>query len=147
MNTAVEVNDSPRMQRSRSMIGAVLAARCPQCREGELFEGPWYGKSLLRIHPSCPHCGVQIEPEPGFFIGAMYVNYAFNILQLIVVGLFMWLVVNPESTWWIVGTVLGVTFAMIPFTARASRVIWLYMFGQLKYAPEEAHLVKPGLRN
>jgi hypothetical protein len=80
------------------------------------------------------------EPEPGFFIGAMYVNYAFNIAQLVIVGLFTWLVINPDNPWWIVGAVLGVTFATIPFTARASRVIWLYMFGELRYDPSKGRL-------
>jgi ABC-type iron transport system FetAB permease component len=63
------------------------------------------------------------------------VNYAFNIIQLVIVGLFMWLVVNPDSAWWIVAAVLGVTFATIPFTARMSRVIWMYMFAGIKYDP------------
>ena len=94
--------------------------------------------NFLKIHQNCPVCGVQFEPEPGFFIGAMYVNYAFNIIQLVIVGLFMWLVVNPDSAWWIVAAVLGVTFATIPFTARMSRVIWMYMFAGIKYDPSAA---------
>ena len=124
---------SPTTANPRPLLLAVAQSRCPQCREGAIFAQPWYSLQFLKIHSQCPVCGARYEPEPGFFIGAMYVNYAFNIAQLVVVGLFVWLVINPESAWWIVAAVLGVTFAMIPFTARYSRVIWLYMFGELKY--------------
>jgi uncharacterized protein (DUF983 family) len=138
MNTSTELNGIIGSKRPRSLVGAVMAARCPQCREGDFFAVPWYNRSLLKIHDHCPKCGAQFEPEPGFFIGAMYVNYAFNIMQLIVVGLFVWLVIDPDNAWWIVAAVLGVTFATIPFTARMSRVIWLYMFGELRYDPRAA---------
>jgi uncharacterized protein (DUF983 family) len=135
MDIATETREVQPPARHRSLVSAVLASRCPQCREGDFFVGPWHSTKLLHIHTVCPVCNAKFEPEPGFFIGAMYVNYAFNILQLIIVGLFMWLVVNPSSAWWIVGAVLGVTFLTIPFTARTSRVIWMYMFGELSYKP------------
>lgn len=138
MNSAPEIPHAA--VAPRSLLGAVVAARCPQCREGDFFAGPWHQLHFLTIHPQCPVCNATYEPEPGFFIGAMYVNYAFNILQLVVVGLFTWLVINPDNAWWIVGAVLGVTFATIPFTARASRVIWLYMFGELRYDPTKAKI-------
>jgi uncharacterized protein (DUF983 family) len=136
MNSAMEKNTT--QPTDRGLVSAILAARCPQCREGDFFVGPWYQLNFLRIKPHCEVCAAKFEPEPGFFIGAMYVNYAFNIMQLVVVGLFMWLVVNPASTWAIVGAVLGVTFLTIPFTARASRVIWMYMFSELHYRGKQA---------
>ena len=27
----------------------------------------------------CPHCELQLEPEPGYFIGAIYINYAATV--------------------------------------------------------------------
>lgn len=116
-----------------SLASAILMARCPACRQGAIFTGPWNRLNFLEIHFNCPVCDANLIPEPGFYTGAMYVSYAFNIAQLLVVGMFTWLVFNPESPWVIVGAVLGVTFLCIPFTARISRVIWLYMFGGLKY--------------
>jgi uncharacterized protein (DUF983 family) len=133
MNQAPEIQVATDRPAPRSLINAVLTARCPQCREGDFFVGPWNRSNLLTIHFNCPVCGANFMPEPGFYTGSMYVNYAFNIVQLLVVGLFTWLVINPDSAWWIVGAVLGVTFLTIPFTARASRVIWMYMFAELKY--------------
>ena len=138
MNAVPEAQVPAERPAPRSLVAAVLAARCPQCREGEFFVGPWNRRDLLTIHFNCPVCNANYMPEPGCYTGAMYVNYAFNIVQLIIVGLFTWLVINPDSAWWIVGAVLGVTFLTIPFTARASRVIWMYMFAELRYDPEAA---------
>jgi uncharacterized protein (DUF983 family) len=118
-----------------SLIKAVLTARCPVCREGAIFQGPWYRGNFLAVHDHCPVCNADFIPEPGFYTGAMYVNYAFNIIQLIVVGLFTWLVFDPKSPWVIIGAVLGITFISIPFTVRASRVIWLHMFGNHHFDP------------
>ncbi|HEX2898580.1 MAG TPA: DUF983 domain-containing protein [Bacteroidia bacterium] len=107
MNHATEAKSRQLSAQPRSLVNAVLAAKCPQCREGAFFDGPWHQMNFLKIHQNCPVCGVQFEPEPGFFIGAMYVNYAFNIMQLVIVGLFVWLVINPDSAWWIVAAVLA----------------------------------------
>ncbi len=133
MEAAVDTQQVP-------VVKAVLMGRCPACRTGALFIGPWNRLNFLAINPTCPKCGADFVREPGFYTGAMYVNYAFNIVQLLVVGLFTWLVFNPDSMWVIIGAVLGVTFLTIPFTARASRVIWLHLFGELSYDPGKARL-------
>jgi uncharacterized protein (DUF983 family) len=119
----------------KPLIKALMTGRCPVCREGAMFTGPWYRLDFLKVHQNCPVCNADFIPEPGFYTGAMYVNYAFNITQLLVVGLFTWLVFQPDSPWVIIAAVLGVTFLTIPFTARASRVIWLYLFGNHRFEP------------
>lgn len=116
-------------------IKAMFGGRCPVCREGAVFTGPWYRINFLETHKECPNCNVTYESEPGFFIGAMYVNYGFNVATLAAVGLFTWLVFNPESPWTYVFAVIGVTLAVIPFTSRMSRMIWIYMFGPFRYDP------------
>lgn len=30
--------------------------------------------------PTCPHCGVKFEREPGFFLGSIYINYGLTTL-------------------------------------------------------------------
>ncbi len=59
---------------ARSRAGAVLTLRCPRCREGKLF------LSALRMRDTCPHCGLTLEPEPGFYLGSIYANYALTVL-------------------------------------------------------------------
>ena len=53
---------------------ALLLQRCPVCREGKIF------KSLVVMNPTCPVCGLVLEPEPGYFLASMYVSYALGIL-------------------------------------------------------------------
>ena len=49
------------------------ALMCPRCPE-PLFTG------LFQMHQKCPGCGYLIEREQGYFIGAIYVNYAITII-------------------------------------------------------------------
>ncbi len=51
--------------------GAALV--CPRCPE-PLFTGPF------QMHQKCPGCGYLIEREQGYFIGAIYINYAITII-------------------------------------------------------------------
>jgi hypothetical protein len=32
------------------------------------------------MHTTCPHCGLKLEPEPGFYLGSIYANYAATVL-------------------------------------------------------------------
>ena len=58
-------------------IGAVLvravSLRCPRCGRTRLFAG-WF-----RMHAQCAACGFRYEREQGYFVGAIYVNYAFTV--------------------------------------------------------------------
>jgi uncharacterized protein (DUF983 family) len=119
-----------------SMFKAMRTARCPACREGAIFShGPLHPRKFLSVHTNCPACGVAFEPEPGFFWGAMYFNYTFNIAMLTIIGLLMYFVFEVENEYvYIVGMLLPVLLA-IPITARVSRVLWLHIFGPFTYTP------------
>jgi uncharacterized protein (DUF983 family) len=52
------------------MLRRALALRCPRCGDGALFSG-WFA-----MHESCARCGLRFEREQGYFVGAIYVNYA-----------------------------------------------------------------------
>src|SRR5262250_1906614 len=55
-------------------IGRILSRgarlRCPRCGEGLLFVG------FFSMHAQCPHCALTFEREQGYFVGAIYINYA-----------------------------------------------------------------------
>lgn len=55
-------------------IATALRLRCPRCHHGKLFSG------LLKMHDHCPTCGLKLEPEPGFYLGSIYANYALTVL-------------------------------------------------------------------
>ena len=60
-------------RRLRQVLAAALRLRCPRCRVGALFRG------AFSMNARCPVCGLIIEREQGYFVGAMYVNYAVTV--------------------------------------------------------------------
>jgi uncharacterized protein (DUF983 family) len=74
------------------MLRRAVSLRCPRCGTGETFSG-WFA-----MYETCGHCGLRFEREPGYFVGAIYVNYAVTavaclgvpILLDTLVGLGMW---------------------------------------------------------
>ena len=47
--------------------------KCPRCGTGSLFRG------FFAMRPVCPDCGLPTEPEMGYYVGAIYINYGFTV--------------------------------------------------------------------
>jgi len=124
----------------RSYSAALLQGKCPRCREGSIFTNPVSRLSTFnRMNETCPHCGVRLEPEPGFYQGAMYVGYAFTVAVLVTIGIILYLLGDP-SEWVYIGVIIGVMLLLSPLNYRYSRIVYLYFFGGIKYNP---HLSQP----
>jgi hypothetical protein len=91
------------------------------------------------MNEACPHCGVRLEPEPGFYQGAMYVGYAFTVVVLVTIGIILYLLGDP-SEWVYIGVIIGIMLLLSPLNYRYSRIVYLYFFGGIKYKP---HLSQP----
>ena len=116
----------------RSYLSAVLNAKCPKCREGDMFA--YSAANLAKfsvMNERCPHCGVRLEPEPGFYQGAMYVGYGFTVALITIVGLILYFTGDP-SEWTYIAVVIVLAILMAPLNYRYSRVLYLYWFGGLK---------------
>ena len=85
------------------------------------------------MYDSCPECGQHFEIEPGFYIGAMYVSYAFSVFILIMEGIFFFILFDDPSIW--VFTIIGLVTIMIlhPLIFRYSRVLYLHLFGGIHF--------------
>lgn len=127
------------------MMQAMLSAKCPRCRRGNMFEGGMYSFGTNRIHIHCPVCKMIFEIEPGYFYAAMYVSYAMNVCEGITIALLTWLVTeNSDSPWLYLGTILSGLFILSPVNFRYSRVILLYWLSpKVHYRPE---LDKPPIK-
>ena len=55
-------------------LWTALRLRCPRCQRGALFQ------RRMTMHAACPHCGLDLEPDPGFYLGSIYANYAATVL-------------------------------------------------------------------
>ncbi len=119
----------------KSLLGALLRGKCPRCREGDMFSYPLKNLSKFnKMNDSCPHCGRKLEPEPGFYQGAMYVGYAFTIAAIVIISGLLYLLGNPADSVYI-STVVGVMILLAPLNYRYSRIVYLYAFGGIKYDP------------
>ena len=87
-----------------------------------------------KMNQFCPHCRVRLEPEPGFYQGAMYVGYAFTIAAILVISMILYLLGNP-SEWVYIGTIIGTAVLFAPLNYRYSRIVYLYAFGGIKFGP------------
>ncbi len=75
-----------------------LANRCPNCGRKTLFRED----KFLQLNRECPSCGLKLEREDGFFLGAMALNY----------GVTCCVFLAPTALLWYLGT-LGDTAAII----------------------------------
>ena len=64
------------------MLGFGLRLRCPRCGIGRLFRKP------LRMNENCNRCALKFEREQGYFVGAIYINYAATV-AIAVPGFFL----------------------------------------------------------
>ena len=110
-----------------SKAWAMLHAKCPRCRRGDMFEGAMYSITKNRVKLACAHCRFFFEIEPGYFYAAMYISYAMNVAEGGVLVALTYLFTHNTTSPWLYSLVLiGGCFLLSPITFRYSRVILLY---------------------
>jgi uncharacterized protein (DUF983 family) len=122
---------------SKTLLSAILQGKCPHCRQGKIFKHGAIHVHFAEMNPACPHCGVSFMPEPGFYIGAMYISYGFNVAILFAIGTGLF-VLTDSPDWVYILSIILASFIFIPFSFRYSRIIFLHSFGGLKYKPERS---------
>ena len=118
----------------KSLVNALLNGKCPRCREGDMFAFPATSLTKFnKMNEHCPRCGIRLQPEPGFYQGAMYVGYAFTLAVILITGLTLYLLLDNPSDWVYILTVIGIMILLVPLNYRYSRIIYLYSFGGIRY--------------
>lgn len=110
-----------------------LQCKCPQCREGKMFENPMYHPKFMKMKADCEVCGLHFEIEPGFFWGAMYVSYALTVGIAIFLSVLTYYLLNdPEM--YVYMTILAVVYLILtPLLFRYGRVVMIWVFSPVKY--------------
>jgi uncharacterized protein (DUF983 family) len=116
------------MKRGYPLITSVTAARCPRCREGRMFKHARYSLKFMEMNDSCPCCGQSFIIEPGFFLGAAFFSYFINAILLSVVALSFYYTGEKITVGAMIASILVVVFALLPFTLRLSKSIWIHIF-------------------
>jgi len=109
-------------------LGRAIRLRCPRCGATPLFRG-WF-----RMAEACALCGLRFERAQGYFVGAIYVNYA--VTAILAIGGFFLL-------WGLLGLSTGGQLAvLVPIVVifplwffRYSRSLWLALEWSLNREP------------
>jgi uncharacterized protein (DUF983 family) len=97
--------------------------RCPRCGHGALLRGA-YG---FRMRRECPVCGLDYFREPGYYVGAMIINYGITVVLIVgayLISTFMREVWHTSSDWKILawmGASIVISLSIVPL----SRSLWL----------------------
>ncbi|WP_244554556.1 DUF983 domain-containing protein [Pontibacter indicus] len=95
------------------------------------------------MHRNCPCCGQAFEPEPGFYYGAMYVSFAFNVAIFIVSLFILSQFVEKITLAMMIGVVAVVVVGLLPVIFRWSRSLYIHIFvryeGPCSEIPKKMH--------
>lgn len=120
-----------------SALKAVAEAKCPQCRTGHMFKFKWWQISKFsKFYETCPTCNLRFDREPGFFHGAMYISYAMIVAMVTNVWFILYFVFNDPPMQVYIVTIIILNILLLPIFFRYSRVIYLYLFGAVKFNPK-----------
>lgn len=130
-----ETNTAP--HKSNSKFGAMVQLKCPRCREGEMFMYPLSNIfKFYKMYKECKKCGLQYEPEPGFYFGAMYISYGFNIALMLTIFITINILIERPEVWVYLVAIITPSLLLVPINLRISRAIMLHLFGGASYEPE-----------
>ncbi len=85
------------------------------------------------MREACGLCGLRFERAPGYFVGAIYVNYAVTVMLVIGGYLLLWRVMSLSTTMQLVIWLPVVALFPLWFF-RYSRSVWLAL--ELFFNPE-----------
>jgi uncharacterized protein (DUF983 family) len=127
--------EGPRPGRRRR-LASLLHTRCPRCHRAPMFlSNPYVLWRIGRMPERCPVCGLDYEPEPGFYFGALFISYALAAPFCL---LFFLLLNQAFGIGFEAALVLVALtqLAITPWLFHVSRAIWLYV--HVRFDPEAA---------
>lgn len=122
------------MNENNSLIGAIAKAKCPKCREGNIFPVSVFSfRKLSDVNDNCPKCGAELVPEPDFYYGAMYISYALSVALFVNVMIVLNYVFDDPDLMVYIVSVVFFNVLLLPIMLRYSKVLYLYWLGDISY--------------
>ena len=118
--------------KNKTLLQSIVKQQCPSCRSEKMFIAPVFSKRFTKMHKHCPNCSQALEPEPGFYTGAMYVSYAFQVAIVVSVVLAAKVLDLEREVGWYIGWIAGINLVLFPIVYRLSRSIWIHIFVPFK---------------
>src|SRR4051812_24013137 len=71
--------------RPQTLLYSIIHCKCPKCQKGDLFihRSHYHLNGLLDMPDKCPVCDRDLQIEPGFYLGAMWISYPIVIFLII----------------------------------------------------------------
>ncbi|OMQ11193.1 DUF983 domain-containing protein [[Flexibacter] sp. ATCC 35103] len=113
-----------------SALTHILSNECPICHKGKVFKDKniFLNFSLPKMNEYCSHCNYKFQKEPGYFFGAMYVNYGLTVAQAITTYCIAQFFFEKNFDLRIIPIIAVVIILLTSFNLRFSRLAWIYMF-------------------
>jgi len=113
--------------KTQSLLSSMMTQSCPACRKEKMFKSPMYSLHFNEMHSHCPNCHQSFDPEPGFYTGAMYVSYGFQVAIMVTSFLMIQLFAPDAPIGLYLGVVIGTVLSLFPLIFRLSRSIWIHL--------------------
>ncbi len=115
---------------------SILGNKCPRCQEGDFFitKNPYNLKKFDKMHERCPVCNEKFDKEPGFFYGAMYVNYALTVALGVGWFILIYILYGFDPMIYVISFSILLLLA-VPWLFRTGRLVWINFF--VKYKKNE----------
>lgn len=116
----MEIEQEAPVARTPFKVGyrRALKLRCPNCGEDNLF------CSFFRMNEKCASCGLKYEREPGYFLGATYVNYGWTAGTMTAAYLLFHIALDyPNSH--VLPPLVAYVICFPVFFHRYARALWL----------------------
>ena len=110
------------LKKQRQLIlKRALHGHCPRCDGHTLFA------SRFRLHPACSACGLPLESEEGWSLGAVPINYTFTCLFWVLpVALLFAAGLLPLTAAILIGA--AGTLLIPIFTYRRTKALWVGVY-------------------
>lgn len=122
------------MKENNSLFAAIVKAKCPKCRKGNMFPVSVISfRKLSEVNHNCPNCGEELVPEPDFYYGAMYISYGLSVALFVNVMIVLNFAFGDPDLMVYIVSVVFFNVLLLPIMLRYSKVIYLYWLGDISY--------------
>lgn len=118
-----------------SKLYSVIHQKCPRCQEGDMFKYGTLHPKFFVMNKACSHCGLDFNPEPAYYFGAMYFSYAVQVGVFVGVFLVLRFTIDPPVFTYMLWTIIA-SIVILPINFRWSRLAWINLF--FKYRGDTA---------
>lgn len=104
-----------------------LFCKCPLCGKSDMFKHSAFNfMKFIIMHPKCTNCNANFHPEPGYYLGAMYISYVLNSFIFLFTALMLTFYFEKTLTFTLL-SLLALSILLLPYTLRMSRTMWLWL--------------------